>query len=668
MRFRVMRVAVFSVVSLLLGVSCDQAILGEAIANPAEEGTLPDGAIKRLGSTRLRHAGRLNCVVVSGDRKYIVSGGTDGTIRFWDPRTGAERKRLAVKWSVTSLASSRDKPSFLVSSAGNVYIHDLESGKTTSVHVPSWGATCVGLVPKSDLLVFGDKDGGLSFADVRGTFLERVALCRGEVRSLAGSPDGKRVVVLGGDMPTLWLVDVEQRKVLKSIKADSGYGSLDFSGDGKRFLFAGAVGTSIFDAKEGIELYRVPRRSPARFGPEEDQVLGYVGGRKVELFNYVKGGLIRTFEVPGKDYPSFLYFQELGLLLAWENRVIGLYDWKTGRPLLDLPGHDGPILALAAPTEGDLLISGGKGRSVIIWDWKSGTEKKRLAFPQEKKSLEFDHIKSIGVSADGRVLAVCARSDAYAIRLFHLPSGKYLRTLIDPENREAVISFAFHPKESRLLASYRSSSDRCHLCLWDLDKPEVIKKIFVDKRAVSTQKNQVVWSLSFSPSGEHWVSSWSDLDGNSKELPARVKKARSKQSVFIGSLEHGRFEYGLDADADAHYAGPVAWSPTGDTIAAILRRPKCQLVVWSLHGEKDFRVLGEDRFLCLRFSPDGKRVAAGLANGEVCLWDVNTGRLLKKVQAHHSPINAILFLENGRKLATAADDTFILIWDVAQVG
>src|SRR5437762_2745228 len=55
---------------------------------------LPEGAVSRLGSVRLRHESQVSCVAFSPDGKLLASGGFDNLIRFWDPATGKEVRRL----------------------------------------------------------------------------------------------------------------------------------------------------------------------------------------------------------------------------------------------------------------------------------------------------------------------------------------------------------------------------------------------------------------------------------------------------------------------------------------------------------------------------------------------------------------------------------------------
>src|SRR5712692_643659 len=56
---------------------------------------LPEGAVARIGTVRLRHAGPVTALAYSHDGKILASGSEDGTIRLWDAATGKELQCVA---------------------------------------------------------------------------------------------------------------------------------------------------------------------------------------------------------------------------------------------------------------------------------------------------------------------------------------------------------------------------------------------------------------------------------------------------------------------------------------------------------------------------------------------------------------------------------------------
>jgi WD40 repeat protein len=68
----------------------------------------------------------------------------------------------------------------------------------------------------------------------------------------------------------------------------------------------------------------------------------------------------------------------------------------------------------------------------------------------------------------------------------------------------------------------------------------------------------------------------------------------------------------------------------------------------------------------LRFSPDGKYLAtAGLQDNQVVLWEVATGKLMRKFHGHSGAIYEVSFSHNGRLLASASKDGTAQVWDVS---
>ena len=119
-----------------------------------------------------------------------------------------------------------------------------------------------------------------------------------------------------------------------------------------------------------------------------------------------------------------------------------------------------------------------------------------------------------------------------------------------------------------------------------------------------------------------------------------------------------------------HGPSIVAWHVAGKRLAegtadGLIR-------IWDVDREQTTLILRAPapvvtRFLqgvrWLAWSPDGGRLAAGCGDGTVHVWETGSGRKLKVLRGHKSPVYSVAYSSDGMRLATWGEDGTIKIWD-----
>jgi WD40 repeat protein len=96
--------------------------------------------------------------------------------------------------------------------------------------------------------------------------------------------------------------------------------------------------------------------------------------------------------------------------------------------------------------------------------------------------------------------------------------------------------------------------------------------------------------------------------------------------------------------------------------------------LWDLANpsSKPVRELADERrrsssINCVAFSPNGHWCATGGEDNMVCLWDVDSGTLLQKMQSHRGRVTSVQFL-SPTQLVTCGGDKVLCLWTLADDG
>ncbi len=142
--------------------------------------------------------------------------------------------------------------------------------------------------------------------------------------------------------------------------------------------------------------------------------------------------------------------------------------------------------------------------------------------------------------------------------------------------------------------------------------------------------------------------------------------ARAQGRVRLWEIATGREWAGLPQEP----FHPLAFSPDGRVLAC---GDANGVILWELAAGKErcrveaLRIESDrERPVALRFSPDGRWLAWG-EDRAVRLADVLGGRVVHVFWGHDSGVKDLAFTPDSRALASASYDSTVLIWDVAAV-
>ncbi len=143
----------------------------------------------------------------------------------------------------------------------------------------------------------------------------------------------------------------------------------------------------------------------------------------------------------------------------------------------------------------------------------------------------------------------------------------------------------------------------------------------------------------------------------------------------IGSADGARRTIRLHATADGRElaaitlpsvaqvsATTMAFSPDGSRL--VTASDDGELRVWDTDtGSEIARLRGHTATVtAVAYSPDGGQVATGAANGAIRLWDARTGAADRELLAHDSAVMTLAFQPDGTQLASGSHDGTVRIW------
>jgi WD40 repeat protein len=352
------------------------------------------------------------------------------------------------------------------------------------------------------------------------------------------------------------------------------------------------------------------------------KILASAGNDKmVKLWDVKSGRKLRTLSGHQKDVNSVSYSPNgKTLASASDDQTIKLWDAVSGSELRTLRGHRGGITKISYSSDSKTLASSSLDKTIKLWDIETGHEIRTLN--GHKK-----FVTNVRFSPNKRILA--STSGDNTMKLWDVESGHAIRTLT---HNQYILDFSYSP-DGKILASTNGNLIK----LWDIESGNEIRIL------AGHQDN--IWSVNYSPDGRILVSGSED------------------KMIRFWDTASGRELLSLAGHQDT--VNSVIFSPDGKTIASASDDDTIKL--WDLNSKLKLRNIGwhQGAVNSVSYSPDGKTFASASTDRTVKLWSLTPMRELRTLRDHRGAVNSVSYSPNGKTLASASDDKLVKLWDVA---
>ncbi|MEW6493340.1 MAG: AAA-like domain-containing protein [Cyanobacteriota bacterium] len=612
-----------------------QQVLQQAIYGTAE--------LNRLSG----HSSPVLAVDASPDGQLIAIGGSDRTVKLWQP-DGTLLQTLQHTATVFALRFSPDSQGLVTSSTdGSIYLWSREGKLLKTFQGHSAAIWDIALSPDGQRIASASEDRTIRLWSADGKRLKTLTGHQGGVWGVAFSPDGNLLASSSGDGTVkVWTLDGELVRTLEGHSAavwDVEFALLADKSGTKRPTIVSA------SADNTVKLWQ-----PDGGAGTGAQPLLTLNGHSSEVFEIAVSTAGDVIASASADQTISLWKPDGTLLKTLKGHQSGIRGvtfipnsqmvvsasddntvrfWNPINPFSKvLHGHGGTIWDVDFSPDGKMLASAGSDRSFRVWA-RDGTLLKSFAgYNAAVYSVAFLWGATFAKEANAPILA--ASSEDKTIKFWQF-DGTLLKTIT---RHEAGVWDISASPDGQLLAS---ASDDKTVKLWNKDGRAATGALPL--RTFQGHRARV-YDVDFTPDGKRLVSASGD------------------GTVRLWSLD-GKFSKSLLGHRSPVWE--VAISPDGRTLATASMDDTIKL--WRSDGRLLKTLKGNTRgMMAVDFSPDGQMLVTGGSTGAVKLWKTD-GTEITTLTGHEGNVWGVAFSPDGKQIASVGDDRTIILWDVERI-
>jgi WD40 repeat protein len=441
----------------------------------------------------LGHESVITQIAYSPDGSMIATAGGDGTARIWDKADGGFLVALTGHTDrVSSVSWTADGTEVFTASEDGTVRHwnALTGEELGTIYSHEGGGPMVAAMNPQGHLIVGDHHGELTF--ISGDNFEFVGLLgtqRGEIRSVAFSPDGRYAASVSADQVKLY--DVAIVSEIASVDFQPAYTALALSPDGSQFATGGADGAlEVFNVGDDEPVHTFTTGSAVTsLALAADEIL-YVGSADSNVAVIDMHNSAELEPLPGTAAVNDVTLHPTTPMLnaAMADNALRWWSTETGEEFGTAYSHEAPATATAFSPDGVWMASADSNGVIFVWSVETGD----WSYTVEGADAQ---VNDLAFSADSSLLAAALEDGRALIWQTDDPSAP-AQTLADFFG--AVNAVAFSPDMSILAAG----SDDGTLQLYNTADGALLSKFY--------DHNAAVYGVAFSPDGTRIYSAGAD--------------------------------------------------------------------------------------------------------------------------------------------------------------